>query len=347
MPRRLRSLAFGLIGAALALVGALTATAARAPASLWLDKVEYVDAALFGASFGLTYRETSAREFSLTSQWTTIKAEVGSRESEINGQRVFLGEAVRVNRGRPLFSRIDADALLTPVLRPGADQARIPRVKTIVLDPGHGGRDSGKVNPRVKVQEKTLALDTAQRVQRLLAKDGYRVVLTRSKDRFVELGDRPDLARRVRADLFISLHYNSVESGADRVTGVEVFTMTPQHQYSTSDSGRDDDASARQENAGNANDHWNALLGYRVHGAMIEALKVPDRGLKRARWAVLRLAPCPAILIESGYLSNDAEARRIADPAYRQRIAVAIATGIRAYARVLDGIGAPGQARRP
>lgn len=347
VPRRLRSLAFGLVLAGLMTTGAVATAGAPTPGSVWLNKMEYVEAASFGARFGLTYHETNGREFSLTSRWTTIKGEVGSRESEINGQRVFLGDAIRGHRGRPMFSRIDAETLLTPLLRPGTDQARVPRVKVIAIDPGHGGRDSGKVNARVKVNEKTLALDTARRVKRLLEAAGYRVVLTRNDDRYVDLADRPEIARKARADLLLSLHFNSVESGADRVTGVEVFTMTPRHQYSTSDAGRDDDASARQENPGNANDHWNTLLGYRVQRAMLESLQVPDRGLKRARWAVLRRATCPAILVESGYLSNDAEARRIADPAYRQRIAAAIAEGVKGYARVLDEIRAPAHRRRP
>lgn len=329
----------------LVVLGQTRSAPARPLANVRLGGVNYVEAKAFGASLGMTFKNGPGGAFSLTSRWTTIKGEVDSREGEINGQRVFFGDPVRGWKGQPMLARIDVDTLLTPILLPGSHQARVPNLKVIAIDPGHGGRDSGKVNAHVKVKEKSLALDTALRLKRILETDGYRVVLTRSDDRYVELADRATIARKAGADLFLSVHYNSVETGADRVTGVEVFTMTPQYQYSTSDPERGD-SGAKLRNPGNANDHWNTILGYRVHRELLETLKVPDRGLKRARWAVLRLASCPAILIEAGYLSNDAEARRIAAPEYRQRIATAIADGVRGYASVLDGARRAAQARK-
>jgi N-acetylmuramoyl-L-alanine amidase len=327
--------ALTFVGATVLLAPART-TPVRPPTSnLRIGGVEYVDAINFGVTLGLKFEPTtSPRKFLLRGPAGTVTLEVDSRECAIGRQRVFLGEPVRDYRGRVCFSRVDAERLFAPILRPGLAQIAKPRVRVIALDPGHGGKDPGKGNPRLKINEKALALDTALRLAALLKKQGYKVVMTRAGDKFIDLPDRPEIARRLGADLFISLHFNAAAVPSAR--GVEVFTLTPQSQYSTADTTRDDDASAAAATAGNANDPWNALLGYHLHRELVQGLKVPDRGLKRARWAVLRPAPCPAVLVESGYLSNDAEARLIATPAYRQQIAAAIAKGVAAYASALN-----------
>lgn len=320
---------------------------ARSPANVRFANVDYVDAARFGARFGLAFQADGASaKFSLQGGGTRIALEVDSRESVFNGRRVFLGEPVRGRQGQRYISRIDAERLLTPLLVPGKGEKSVPRLRIIALDPGHGGRDAGKSNGPLQLQEKTLALDTARRLERLLEAQGYRVVMTRRGDKYVELAERAEIARRAGADLFISLHYNSVESSASRVTGVEVFTMTPQFQYSTSDTAREDVALARVAGPGNAYDHWNVVVGHYLHRGLVRDLGVPDRGFKRARYAVLRLAGCPAVLVEAGYLSHDAEARRISSPAYRQKIATSIADGVRSYADTLKELRAAASASR-
>lgn len=315
------------------------------PKSLRLSGIDYVSAVEFGAGFGLKAEKAEAgKKLTLKSIWTTIELEADSRDARLNGLRVFLGSAPRAYRGELFVGRIDAEKLLTPLLLAGDGQKTVPALRTIVIDPGHGGRDPGKENRRLHVDEKTMALDTAVRLQRILESMGYRVLLTRTDDRHLgpdkvsDLLQRNLIARQAGADLFISLHYNAVGGDAQKVTGVEVYTLTPQFQYSTADPERDDDKGAAEFNKGNAFDHWNILLGYHVHRRMIEELRAADRGLKRARWAVLRHAECPSILIEAGFLSNDAETRRIATPAYRQKIAEAIAHGVQAYGSVLAGV---------
>ena len=319
---------------ATAAAGVLVTPPAPTLNTLRFGRVEYVDAADFGARFGLklAWLEEEKR-FQLNSAAVKWEIKVDSRESTIDGQRVFLGDPVRLSKGQPYFSRIDAERLLAPILEPGWGETRVPALHTIVLDPGHGGKDTGKVNEWLKVQEKDLALDTALRLKHRLEQDGYRVALTRDDDRAVELTERATVARQEKADLFLSIHYNSVENDVERVSGVEVYSMTPQHQLSAD---RKPDDQVDVFNDGNKYDHWNAVLGDVMHRQLLRELKVSDRGLKRGRLAVLRLAPCPAILIESGYLSQDAEARKIATPAYRQKIAEAIADGVQAYAAILD-----------
>lgn len=181
------------------------------------------------------------------------------------------------------------------------------------------------------------------RLKPLLEAQGFQVALTRGDDRQLartkaeDLQARAALTARTNADLFISVHYNSVESGADRVSGVEVYTLAPQFQYSHSDPERAD-STVGIANLGNRHDHWNSLLGYEVHRELLRELKASDRGLKRGRLAVLRLASCPAVLVEAGFLSNDFEAEKIATPAYRQQVAVAIAEAVRKYAAALEGV---------
>lgn len=276
------------------------------------------------------------RQFQLKGANGTFAFELDTRECDLAGLRSFLGEAVREVKGKPAFSKIDAETLITPLARPGYGQSARRAPKVIVLDPGHGGADSGMINPKLKLLEKTLALDTAQRLRKLLEGEGYKVYLTRNDDRFIELADRPEVAEKVHADLFVSIHFNSVEQGADKVTGIEVFTMTPRYQLSTDQ--KPDPVYADVKNPGNENDHWNTLLGASLHRRLLGQLKVSDRGLKRGRLAVLRLAECPAVLVEGGYLSNDEEARKISIPSYRQQIAEAIAAGIRDYDLTLTTI---------
>lgn len=272
--------------------------------------------------------DARTRRLTLADATTRLVLELDNREMELNGKRVFLSAPTALRNRELAVSHIDFQRLLTPAIRPGQGAVLPPAVKTIVLDPGHGGRDTGKVNSRVNVVEKDMTLDTARRVKTSLEAAGFKVVLTRNDDRFLSLADRTEISTRAGADLFISLHYNAVEAEAERVTGVEVYTMTPQYQLSTD---RRPDDQVPVFNPGNFHDHWNVVLGVALHRSLLQTLKVPDRGLKRGRYAVLRLARCPAVLIEAGFLSHDGEARKVASPEYRQQIADAVVAGIKSY----------------
>lgn len=305
--------------------------APSASAGVTLNGVAYVDVAEFAQRLGVKSAWLKKGErLALTRDGLRIEIQADSREIAVNGVRVFMGEGARLHQRTLRVSKIDAERLLTPLIHPGHGQNRQPPLKIIALDAGHGGRDPGKENRTLRVNEKTFTLDVVRRLEKLLEQQGYQVVLTRQSDTYVELGARADLATRAGADLFISVHFNSVGSDTQRVSGSETYTMTPRFQRSTIDNERD--ASDGIANPGNAHDHWNALLGYHVHRSLLQDLKTFDRGLKRGRLAVLRLATCPAVLVEAGYLSHDAEAKKIATSAYRQRIAQAIANGVSAYA---------------
>lgn len=263
----------------------------------------------------------------------TIELEHDNRDMVINGFRVLLGDAAVLRAGVFYVSRIDADKLLRPILAPATVPPPLPpSLRVIVIDPGHGGQDTGTQNKPLKMDEKVFALDVATRLTALLRDQGYKVIMTRTDDRFIPLPQRAEIANKAGADLFVSVHFNAV-GGTPAVRGSETYLMTPQYQRSTGSPKAE--PSDRESNPGNQHDAWNALLGYHMHASVISRLGSEDRGMKHARFAVLRLVQCPAVLVEAGYLSNTEEARKIATPAYRQQIAESFAKGIASYAQAI------------
>ena len=302
-----------------------------------------------------------ARRFELQAAWSKpelamalrdargvrLTFENGQYDFNFDGLRVFLGERVLFDRNTLWVPKLDVITLVAPLLRPADHLAQLPEKapKTIVLDPGHGGGDPGTENKRLGLNEKTFTLDIAQRLKKLLEEQGWRVLLTRgddrelSKNKKIDLQLRDELANDAKADLFLSIHLNSVETDPAHVTGVETYTMSPQFMLSTGDGKKDDLTDTAYPS--NKLDYANLFLGEQLHRGMIATLKTPDRGFKRGRRAVLRLLDCPGALVECAYLSNDAEARRVATPEFRQQIAMALAAGLHNYAAALDALRAP------
>lgn len=303
--------------------------------SVRLFGVDYVNAREVAQRFGLTLAWiTPEKKIRLRSQYTNVEFAADSVEIWINGLKLFLGEPVVSRNGALYLGRRDAEQLLRPVLSPGSVRPA-PALRTIVIDPGHGGDDPGNQNSRLKLSEKTYTLDVAKRLERLLKAQGFRVVLTRTNDRRVDLDDRTEIARKARADLFISIHFNAFSEA--RVSGTETFVLTPRLQRSSPQAERDKSMITTQY-PGNKYDHWNALLGYQIHRQLVQHLKLEDRGLKRFRYRVLCTVDCPAVLVEAAFLSNDAEGRKVASPAYRQQIATAIAAGVKTNAATLASL---------
>lgn len=184
----------------------------------------------------------------------------------------------------------------------------------ICLDPGHGGSDPGAVNHKKNLLEKDLTLDIARRLKKKLVRDGWTVVMTRNSDRDVtyagspdyeELGARTSIANDLRADIFISLHINS--SIRPQVCGFSTYW------YKKSDK----------------------KLASMIQNSMVAALDCRDLGIRKDRFFVLHRTRMPAVLVESGFISNDDEADNLKNPAYRQKIADAIIQGLRAYAKTM------------
>ncbi|HXT12461.1 MAG TPA: N-acetylmuramoyl-L-alanine amidase [Candidatus Angelobacter sp.] len=253
-----------------------------------------------------------------------------ARRAEINGVQVWLAFPVLYQNGRALISEIDLSDSIGPILSPPVNRRGID-VKTICLDPGHGGKDPGNRAGSHEEQKYTLLL--AQEVAAELKAQHIKVYFTRTTDTYVDLSTRTEIARRHDADLFVSLHFNSTEEGRNDVKGTEVYCLTPAGATSTNARGEGDTRWV----AGNRHDERNMLLAYEMQKSYVKNLNVEDRGVKRARFQVLREATMPAILIESGFMSHPSESRKIYDPAYRKRMAHAIVEGILAYKRAVKG----------
>ena len=259
---------------------------------------------------------------------TRLVFEVDSHYAEINGVQVALSFPVAKVKGAPLIAQFDLDKTVRPLLFPSRYVS--PRaITTICLDPGHGGRDSGN---RVRWRsEKTYTLALAQELRGQLRKAGFNVLLTRSKDVYVGLPDRPALANQRGADLFVSLHFNAVVSGAGTVAGPETYCITPVGASSSNAQGEGGGARATTANHCETR---SLLFAYVMEKSLVQRLGTEDRGVRRARFAVLRDAAMPAILIEGGYMTNPTEGKKIFDAAYRKQMAAAIVKGILAYQKM-------------
>jgi N-acetylmuramoyl-L-alanine amidase len=255
---------------------------------------------------------------------------VDSREAIINGVNVWLSHPIAMRGVASYISLLDLQTAVQPVVFP-LRNAPGRKIRTIALDPGHGGKDPGNRNG--SHQEKKYTLLLAHEVREQLKRVGLTGLLTRSTDTFVELTARAELARRHEADLFVSLHFNGVASARNTVKGVEVYCLTPAGASSTNAGGAG--AGARRER-GNRFDSENMLLAYQLQAALTKGLAAEDRGVRRARFEVLREAAMPAVLIEGGFLSHPAEGRKIVDPAYRREMAQAIVKSLLAYKRLVE-----------
>jgi N-acetylmuramoyl-L-alanine amidase len=253
-----------------------------------------------------------------------------ARRAQINGVPVWLAFPVLYQNGSALVSQTDLSETLGPVLRPPGTAPGI-KVKTVCLDPGHGGKDPG--NRAGSNEEKKYTLLLAQEAGAQLRAAGFNVVLTRNTDTYVDLSARPEVARKRHADLFISLHFNSTEEGRNEVKGVEVYCCTPAGAHSTNARGEGDTRWVE----GNRTDEKNMLLAYEIDKSYQKNLDTEERGVKRARFEVLREATVPAILIEGGFMSHPTECKKIYDPAYRKQMAHAIVQGVLAYKAAVRG----------
>ena len=325
------------------------ATAESAPAGRppvrRIGRVEHVALPDVARALGLQFTAADqGRGASLKGPGVSASFEAESREATLNGLRLFLGDPVALAGGVLCLSRADFERSVAPVLRPGFGLDPRPAPKVIVLDAGHGGQDPGRVNTPLKINEKTLTLDVARRVRRLLEADGFKVVLTRESDTFIALPQRAAASNLARADAFVSIHFNALPQDA-RTAGVEVYTFPPRGQRSTNSwsPGAKEDAEQHASPVHRV-DGWSALLAHSLHGRLVGDLKAPDRGRKLMHLAVLRPLQAPGVLVECGFLTSEAEARRIATPEYRQQLAAALAAGIRDYARAVEAARRPARA---
>jgi N-acetylmuramoyl-L-alanine amidase len=273
-------------------------------------------------------RSVNARRAEYQTSTAELAVEVDRRDIRLNGVIHWLNEPVIAERGALWISAEDVAKTITPVLRPPPLAANAS-IRTIILDPGHGGADTGARGLSGHV-EKEWTLDVARHVASDLADSGVRVVMTRESDATTPLESRPVFCLAHGGDAFVSIHFNS---GGPTASGIETYCLTPAGNSST------DDPNARHRNDAQPGNRWderNVWLAHCVHAAALSGTGAADRGVRRARFEVLRDANCPAILIEGGFLTNQTEGPQILKPEYREHLAEAIAKGILAYKHGLE-----------
>lgn len=241
----------------------------------------------------------------------------------LNGLKIHLFYPPMRQESRVLISRADFLRQLSPLINDNALTRHY--IRTVMIDPGHGGNDEGSRGRLYR--EKDIVLRLSRKLRTALMKKGYKVVMTRTSDRSLSLEERVKMTTTGKADLFISIHCN--KAAATGICGVETFVMPAAGTPSTYGS----DNNRRMP--GNRLDCNNTRLGFEVHAAVLGATGAYDRGLKRARFFVLCNAPCPALLLEIGFLSNRFEERRLADGKYEDRLVNGIVNGIFRYHRAM------------
>jgi len=222
------------------------------------------------------------------------------------------------------------------------------KIRRVVLDPGHGGRDGGTAGPK-GLQEKELVLDIANRLGRMLTeRKRWDVVYTRTGDTYKALEERMALANASKADLFLSIHANS--SPQPQIAGVETYYLNLTDAREDLDVARRENASSqesisdlpeliRRVSMSDKVQESHEFAKY-IQGALAEscesATKDGDRGVKTATFIVLIDAQMPSVLAEVGFLSNPAEAANLSKPSYRQKLAEALYDGMDRYAESLS-----------
>jgi len=225
----------------------------------------------------------------------------------------------------------------------------IDRHKTIVIDPGHGGKDPGAVGYK-KYREKVIVLDVSKRLKKILESRGYRVHLTRENDRFLTLRERTVYANKRHADLFVSVHANAVEkNNAKNVHGIESYFLDKSRSNSAKNvAAKENSADLSGLNFYAKESFLNTLSSHNIiasnklaidlQGGMLTSLRksynnIKDGGVRPAPFWVLVGAQMPSVLVEIGFISHPMEAERLVDGNYKEKLALGLANGIENYFR--------------
>ena len=272
----------------------------------------------------------AGRKIGLEDVNRSIEFTPDSREVMIDGARNWLCFPVIEHDGKVLVSRMDLAKTLEPQLRP-QHIPNIEKVQTVVLDPGHGGYDKGATSSYGC--EKDFALDVARKVRPLLQAKGLHVIMTRESDAFVPLELRARIANAAHNSIFVSIHFNATDRDPN-ATGFEIYSLTPRGAPSTADDSMA--LSFMNMQAGSPVDAQSVELSACIYHSVLGHIPEFDRGIKRARFAVLRLTRVPAVLVEGGFLTERGESRLIANKDWRAKLAEAISVGIENYKALAD-----------
>jgi N-acetylmuramoyl-L-alanine amidase len=286
---------------------------------------EYVTLHSFCVFYNFSYAAPSGNDrfVAHNPEGHSVSFKVGSPDIYLDNVHYVMSFPIEGGDHDWLVSRMDVIKLFEPVLRSTEISGR-HAIRGVVIDAGHGGTDNG-AGSRFG-NEKTYTLDTAYRLDAILRSAGLKTVFTRRTDTFVDLYERAHIASLYPDYCFVSIHYNSA---MEEARGLETYCLSPRGAASTSSAylTRGD----IQKLPGNDYDTQNILLASLVHSEIIRLNPgdaTADRGVKRARFVVIKANTIPAILVEGGFVSNHMEAARVNRPDYRQSLAQAIARGV-------------------
>jgi len=195
-----------------------------------------------------------------------------------------------------------------------------------MLDPGHGGKDTGAI--AAKVAEKNINLLLARRIAAILRKRGYKVTLTRTTDQTLTLQQRVAAMQKHQPDLFLSIHCNALDNSSAK--GIETYIANP---AGTPSSGGN--VFAKKAAPGNAFNRENALLSWLLQEKLLASSKAVDCGIKRKQFYVIREVSCPAALLELGFLSNAQERHLLLQPLYQDKLSVAVCDAVQKFEQTL------------
>jgi N-acetylmuramoyl-L-alanine amidase len=296
------------------------------------DGREYVSLRSFCTFYSFNYQAPSGNDrFVSRNAQHSVSFKVGSSDAYIDGVHYVLSFPIEGGDHDWLVSRMDVIKLFEPIFRPSEISGR-HTIRGVVIDAGHGGSDNGAGSRYGN--EKTYTLDTAYRLDAILRAAGLKTVFTRRTDVFVDLYERAHIASLYPDYAFVSIHFNSA---TEEARGLETYCLSPRGAASTSS--RYLTRGDIQKLPGNDYDTQNILLASIVHSEITKLNPgdaTADRGVKRARFVVIKQNVLPAILVEGGFVSNHMEAARVNQGNYRQNLAQAIARGVIRFANVMS-----------
>jgi len=318
------------------------------------NSVRYVPLIGFCNYYGLDW------DWDFVSQKITVKKgkdalvlRPDSRLALINNKPVTLKYPIEYKDGAAYLSAKTALFISEDIFgikERGVLPAPVHKINTVVIDPGHGGKDPGAVS-RYGTREKDIVLDISKRLKKDLEKKGLKVYLTRDRDVFIPLQERPVYANKINADLFISVHANAAKRSR-YVKGFEVYYLSEATDDNSRALAAAENASLKFEKSRKDQDKaessknptlWDLKfteqrrvskeLAHYICNITSDNLGMKKRGVKGARFVVLKGTTMPAVLVEVGFLTNAGEESKLKKSYFREKIATAITDSVLAYKR--------------
>ncbi len=240
------------------------------------------------------------------------------RELRIQDRLCILSHpVVEDSSGDLLVSKVDVLQVIEPVLRPTYIANR-SAVRTVVIDPAHGGHDTGTVTPYAR--EADVALVVATKLGAELKKRGFEVLYTQEQNQYQSPQARVDKANAAPAAIFVSLHLNS---GRSDMKGAQTYTLTPLGKN-------------EKPLPGHEFSQCSMALAMALQSSLVEKADAVDGGCRRVRYSPLNSLRCPSVMVEMGYATNPEEGTRLATEEYQIKLANALADGVESFARVMN-----------